>query len=260
MEHFREVVAREFAFLLEDLGFRAPVYAESGGDLVATFEDGSLAIVVESGKRDASVWTLLKHLTLGRQLGLDSFHYSHVREPEYPPFMGGAWESQDEFRERLGLEARILRANFPAIRQQRETFEEVGSIVTADAVDLSDPVQTFPRRCSERLRFLVDELGLREQVVTGSEVLYIGTDRVVRVELAETAFGHEDQAHPTLEAEVAPIIGPGGEFPPFHDDAIDLDISERSGPFTATYLEKAFDELEKALRSFEPQLRQRGHG
>jgi hypothetical protein len=205
------------------------------------------------------VWTLLQHLTLDRQLGLDSFHYSHLREPEYPPSMGGTWESFGELRARLALEARILRANFPALREQPAIFEDGGIPVRTEAIRLDDPVQTFPKRCSDRFGFLSDDFGLRREFEDESTVLYIGADRAIRITLLETSYAHEEDAHPTLEAELAPVIGAGGELPPYGDDVVELDITERSGPFTRDYLEKALDELESILRTLEPQLRQRAH-
>jgi len=245
IDEFAEIAAREFSFLIEELGFEEPLVWEFAGTLCASFERGDARVETSCGEREAYVWTTIECLDLGKLLGLDSL--AALRgDGEYPSSMDDNW-TRGAPRRRLALEAKILRRHLPAALGDRSLFAQHGGEIRPEAVSLDDPVETFPRRCSERFGWLERECGLRRELDwMGSAVLYRGDPVSVRISLLETSYEHEDEGHPTLMAEF--LDSPGGVVPPLFEAEESFE-PEREGPFSVEYLERAFGEVEHELRT-----------
>jgi hypothetical protein len=245
---FERLVGADFAFLIEEFAFPAPLFWEFADTLYVSFENERLRTVTWCSKRDDSVWTWVERLSIGRGIGLDTVNSLQDSELDYPPDTGGYW-TRNELEGRLALEASILRAHLPVLLGQDESlFHEYGGATKADSIALDDPIGTFPRQCTERFRFLEREYGLAHELdQMGSGVLYRGDPLSVRIVLLETSYEHESEPEPTLSAEI--VNSPQRKVPPPFIDAIELEISDRTGSFTPSYLERSFDEVEKGVRS-----------
>jgi hypothetical protein len=254
---FRQTVEREFSYLTSDYGFPPPLFWEFADMLFASFEHGDVRVEMWCGKREAEVWSVVERLAVGRSIGLDSLHASRSDEPAYPPSMGDAWVDGEPDR-KIRLEATILKQHLDVINDREPTlFESLGGPLQPEAVALDDPVGTFARRCLERFRFLEQELGLEPELVDfGSGVLYRGAHTALRIRLLQTCYEHEDEGDETLYAELITLID--GKLPPPYAEPVELDIGDRSGPFSAAYLEDAFSAAERQIRAHASALRNGG--
>lgn len=243
---FEELVQQNFEFLV-GAGFPFPLFWEFADTLYVSFENRILRTVTWCGRREDSVWTNVERLDIRRGIGLDTAN-SVLESPfEYPPDTGSPW-SAEWVCARVGLEAAILRAHLPTlVGSDVSIFHEYGSASSPDFVAVDDVVATFPRTCADRLRFLEDEYGFKRELDSmGAAVLYRGVPISVRVSLLDTAYENEDEPQPTLMAEIAK--SPEGRVPPFMFDSEEVEISDRRGPSSDTYLETALREVELELR------------
>jgi hypothetical protein len=244
---FEVAAATEFEFLVRDHGFDGPTTWEFADTLYCSFERGDAYVRTWCGKRESDIWTVIERVDLGRLIALDTL--AALRgDDRYPPFMGTRWSCPD-FADRLRLEAGLLREHLPAVLDAagEPLLNDFGSEAHAEAIAVDSPYALFARRCRERLSFLEDELGLdRELTEMGSGYLYRGARTSVRVVLMEVAYEQEDEAAPTVTAEI--LDTSTGAIPPLHFDSEEVEIADRDGPFSPDYLERALDDVERGLR------------
>jgi hypothetical protein len=248
---FEQIISADFAFLADDFSLIGPLFSEFGGLYYAIWEGADSRVMVWCSSREDDVWTFVQRIGSWRTVGLDTAD-DILGNDGYPP--SGSWS--DPIEDRLRLEARILRRNADSLLLADESiFDEAGSPIVADVVELDDPSATFPRRCSDRFKFLEEEFGLvREFAGHGGSVIWRGPSRAVQISLNDTLYEwEEDEGSPAVYAELIELED--GRLPVFADALDELEIPERTGPFTVDYMERAFDDLEVLLREREGMLR-----